>query len=79
MHHPKVNQQENDYIREGGGATRWEIKKSHRRLPLRHKKRLRQPHDDWRLHRQFCVTSITWFLLTWFSKPICIRLRNVDP
>ncbi|KGL50975.1 MFS transporter [Pantoea ananatis] len=67
LQHPKVNQEEIEYIRDGGGEPTLGSKKAQEKITLAQFKSVC-------INRmmigvcigQFCVTSITWFFLTWF-------------
>lgn len=67
LQHPKVNQEEIEYIRDGGGEPTLGSKKAQEKITLAQFKSMC-------INRmmigvcigQFCVTSITWFFLTWF-------------
>lgn len=66
-HHPKINQQELDYIREGGGEPELGTKKTQQKLTLAQIKSVCVNRMMIGVYiGQFCVTSITWFFLTWF-------------
>ena len=67
MHHPKVNQQEIDYIREGGGEPTLGSKKEPQKVSFAQIKSVCVNRMMIGVYiGQFCVTSITWFFLTWF-------------
>lgn len=67
LHHPKINQQEIDYIRNGGGEPTLGVKKEQTKLTLAQIKRICVNRMMIGVYiGQFCVTSITWFFLTWF-------------
>lgn len=67
MHHPKINQQEMDYIRDGGGEPMLGTKKDQPKLSLAQIKSVCVNRMMIGVYiGQFCVTSITWFFLTWF-------------
>ena len=67
MHHPKVNQQEIDYIREGGGEPSLGNKKEPQKITFAQIKSVCVNRMMIGIYiGQFCVTSITWFFLTWF-------------
>lgn len=67
LQHPKVNQEEIEYIRDGGGEPTLGSKKAQEKITLAQFKSVC-------INRMmigvyiglFCVTSITWFFLTWF-------------
>ena len=66
-HHPKINQQELDYIRDGGGEPELGTKKTQQKLTLAQIKSVCVNRMMIGVYiGQFCVTSITWFFLTWF-------------
>lgn len=66
-HHKKINQQEIDYIREGGGEPELGVKKSENKVSLAQIKSVCVNRMMIGVYiGQFCVTSITWFFLTWF-------------
>ncbi|WP_373170340.1 MFS transporter [Klebsiella sp. Q11] len=66
-YHPKINQQELDYIREGGGEPELGTKKTQQKLTLAQIKSVCVNRMMIGVYiGQFCVTSITWFFLTWF-------------
>ena len=67
LQHPAVNQQELDYIRDGGGEPALGSKKDQPRLTLSQIKSVCINRMMIGVYiGQFCVTSITWFFLTWF-------------
>ncbi|VFS72051.1 D-glucarate permease [Raoultella terrigena] len=67
LHHPKINQQELEYIREGGGEPELGSKKTQHKLTLAQIKSVCVNRMMIGVYiGQFCVTSITWFFLTWF-------------
>ena len=66
-YHPKINQQELDYIRQGGGEPELGTKKTQQKLTLAQIKSVCVNRMMIGVYiGQFCVTSITWFFLTWF-------------
>ena len=66
-HHPKINPQELDYIREGGGVPELGSQKTPQKLTLAQIKSVCVNRMMIGVYiGQFCVTSITWFFLTWF-------------
>ncbi|VEA00227.1 glucarate transporter [Salmonella enterica subsp. salamae] len=67
MHHPKVNQAEIDYIRSGGGEPSLGCKKESQKITFAQIKTVCVNRMMIGVYiGQFCVTSITWFFLTWF-------------
>lgn len=67
MHHPKVNQAEIDYIRSGGGEPSLGCKKEPQKITFAQIKTVCVNRMMIGVYiGQFCVTSITWFFLTWF-------------
>ena len=64
---PKINQQELDYIREGGGEPELGNAKKSEKISLAQIKSVCVNRMMIGVYiGQFCVTSITWFFLTWF-------------
>lgn len=73
MKHPTINQQELDYIKEGGGLIDPDIKAVN---PAAGKKSKASLKDIAQLFKsrmlvgifigQYCITAITWFFMTWF-------------
>lgn len=71
--HPRINQQEIDYIEQGGGLTNIDFKEGHAQKKAANKL-------TWGAIRmllgnrmlvgiylgQYCITTLTWFFLTWF-------------
>lgn len=67
MHHSKVNQAEIDYIRSGGGEPSLGCKKEPQKITFAQIKTVCVNRMMIGVYiGQFCVTSITWFFLTWF-------------
>lgn len=67
LHHKSVNQLEIDYIREGGGIPELGADKKTARLDKAMFKKLAGNRMMLGVYLgQFCLTSITWFFLTWF-------------
>lgn len=67
LQHPKVNQEEIAYIRDGGGEPALGSKKAQEKVTLAQLKSVCINRMMIGVYiGQFCVTSITWFFLTWF-------------
>lgn len=67
LQHPKVNQEEIEYIRDGGGEPALGSKKAQEKITLAQFKSVCINRMMIGVYiGQFCVTSITWFFLTWF-------------
>ncbi|MBN6029059.1 MFS transporter [Pantoea ananatis] len=67
LQHPKVNQEEIEYIRDGGGEPTLGSKKAQEKITLAQFKSVCINRMMIGVYiGQFCVTSITWFFLTWF-------------
>ncbi|WP_238493090.1 MFS transporter [Pantoea ananatis] len=67
LQHPKVNQEEIEYIRDGGGEPALGSKKAQEKITLAQFKSVCINRMMICVYiGQFCVTSITWFFLTWF-------------
>lgn len=67
LQHKKINQQELDYIREGGGEPGLGNAKKSEKISLAQIKSVCVNRMMIGVYiGQFCVTSITWFFLTWF-------------
>ncbi len=67
LQHPKVNQEEIEYIRDGGGEPALGSKKAQEKITLAQFKSVCINRLMIGVYiGQFCVTSITWFFLTWF-------------
>lgn len=67
LQHPKVNQEEIEYIRDGGGEPALGSKKVQEKITLAQFKSVCINRMMIGVYiGQFCVTSITWFFLTWF-------------
>ncbi|WP_315707811.1 MFS transporter [Brenneria uluponensis] len=67
LKHPKVNQHEIDYIREGGGEPALGSQKETQKITLAQIKGVCLNRMMVGVYiGQFCLTSITWFFLTWF-------------
>ncbi len=67
LQHKKINQQELDYIREGGGEPELGNAKKSEKISLAQIKSVCVNRMMIGVYiGQFCVTSITWFFLTWF-------------
>ena len=67
LQHDKINQQEIDYIRDGGGEPELGSKKNAPGLSFGQIKKVCINRMMIGVYiGQFCVTSITWFFLTWF-------------
>lgn len=67
LQHKKINQQELDYIREGGGEPELGSAKKSEKITLAQIKSVCVNRMMIGVYiGQFCVTSITWFFLTWF-------------
>ncbi|WP_342656902.1 MFS transporter [Pantoea sp. RSPAM1] len=67
LQHPKVNQEEIEYIRDGGGEPTLGSKKAQEKITLAQFKSVCINRMMTGVYiGQFCVTSITWFFLTWF-------------
>lgn len=67
LQHPKVNQEEIEYIRDGGGEPALGSKKAQEKITLPQFKSVCINRMMIGVYiGQFCVTSITWFFLTWF-------------
>lgn len=65
--HKSINQQEIDYIRDGGGEPSLGSKKGPAKISLAQIKSVCINRMMIGVYiGQFCVTSITWFFLTWF-------------
>ncbi|TCV98962.1 MFS transporter [Biostraticola tofi] len=65
--HPGVNQAEIDYIRSGGGIPDLAAARKASSFNIRHIKALVSNRMMVGVYiGQFCLTSITWFFLTWF-------------
>lgn len=67
MRHKKVNQAEIDYIREGGGVPELGVEEKKEKITFAQIKKVCVNRMMIGVYiGQFCVTSITWFFLTWF-------------
>lgn len=67
LQHKKINQQELDYIREGGGEPELGNTQKSEKISLAQIKSVCVNRMMIGVYiGQFCVTSITWFFLTWF-------------
>lgn len=67
LSHKEINQQEIDYIRDGGGEPELGSKKGPAKISFAHLKSVCVNRMMIGVYiGQFCVTSITWFFLTWF-------------
>lgn len=67
LQHKKINQQELDYIREGGGEPELGNAQKSEKISLAQIKSVCVNRMMIGVYiGQFCVTSITWFFLTWF-------------
>ena len=65
--HKRINQQEIDYIKEGGGEPLLGIKEEKQKYTFSQIKQVCVNRMMIGVYiGQFCVTSITWFFLTWF-------------
>lgn len=65
--HKKVNQAEIDYIREGGGVPELGVEEKKEKITFAQIKKVCVNRMMIGVYiGQFCVTSITWFFLTWF-------------
>ncbi|QHM94907.1 MFS transporter [Kosakonia sacchari] len=67
LSHKEINQQEIDYIRDGGGEPELGSKKGPTKISFAQLKSVCVNRMMIGVYiGQFCVTSITWFFLTWF-------------
>lgn len=67
MHHKKCNQAEIDYIKEGGGIPELGSESRKTKISLLQLKQVCVNRMMIGVYiGQFCLTSITWFFLTWF-------------
>lgn len=67
LHHPKVNKAEIEYIKSGGGEPEMGIEKYKEQITLKQIKHVCINRMMIGVYiGQFCLTSITWFFLTWF-------------
>ncbi|WP_312973168.1 MFS transporter [Atlantibacter sp.] len=65
--HKKINQQELDYIKQGGGEPELGKQEKTQKISLAQLKQVCVNRMMIGVYiGQFCVTSITWFFLTWF-------------
>ncbi|WP_313080799.1 MFS transporter [Atlantibacter sp.] len=65
--HKKINQQELDYIKQGGGEPELGKQEKKQKITLAQLKQVCVNRMMIGVYiGQFCVTSITWFFLTWF-------------
>jgi ACS family glucarate transporter-like MFS transporter len=79
LQHKKINQQELDYIREGGGEPELGNAKKSEKISLAQIKSVCVNRMMIGVYiGQFCVTSITWFFLTWFPDLFISGKRHVD-